>query len=105
MNLIHVDDAAHAVLAAEQVANMPSQYVIADGHPVRRGDYFRELARLTSAPMPQFVPPMPDEPVAQRGMSNKRVSSRQMREGLKIKVQYPSYREGLASILASESPG
>ena len=35
----------------------PQLYVVSDGQPVLRGDYYRELARLVGAPPPQFVEP------------------------------------------------
>ncbi len=36
LNLIHVDDAAEVVLAAEELAATPSTFLVADGHPVTR---------------------------------------------------------------------
>ena len=49
LNLIHVDDAASAVIAAERQAPLPALYCVSDGHPVIRGEYFRELAELLGA--------------------------------------------------------
>ena len=54
LNLIHVDDAATAVLTATQVVSFddgPRVYCISDGHPVQRREYYREVAaRLSDRP-------------------------------------------------------
>lgn len=102
MNLIHVDDAASVVLNVEQ--SSPSNlYTVSDGNPVVRGDYYTELALLVSAPLPRFVEPSPEHPASKRAISNKKISNRRMLEELSPQLAYPSYREGLAAIVASES--
>jgi nucleoside-diphosphate-sugar epimerase len=102
LNLIHVDDAARIVLAAEARSASPSLYNVTDGHPVQRGDYFRELARLASAPSPRFEPPPESDPRAQRAASDKRVSNRALLSAFEPKLQFPSYREGLAAIVVGK---
>ena len=52
VNLIHVEDAAAAVLAAEAHAQPPRTYIISDGHPVERREYLAELARQFGLPPP-----------------------------------------------------
>jgi nucleoside-diphosphate-sugar epimerase len=102
LNLIHVDDAASTVIAAEQQAVLPALYCVSDGHPVVRGEYFRELAALLGAPEPTFREPRPDVPAAQRASASKRVSNRRMVAELQFDLLYPSYREGLAAIVPAE---
>jgi nucleoside-diphosphate-sugar epimerase len=102
LNLIHVDDAASAVIAAEQQAPLPALYCVSDGHPVVRGEYFRELAALLGAPEPQFREPRRNSPTAERASASKRVSNRRMLTELKFDLLYPSYREGLAAIIRAE---
>jgi nucleoside-diphosphate-sugar epimerase len=99
LNLIHVDDAARIVLLAEERAQPPRTYVISDGHPVVRADYYRELARLLGAPPPNFVAPDPSSPAAQRAASDKRIDNRRCLEELQPQLIYPSYRDGLAAIV------
>lgn len=99
LNLIHVDDAAAIVLLAESKAPLPRTYVVSDGQPVVRSEYYRELARLLGAPPPQFVAPHPDSPAARRAASNKRASNRRLVAELEPELRYPSYREGLAAIV------
>ncbi len=100
LNLIHVDDAATVVLAAERQAQGRTRLNVTDGHPVLRGDYFRELTRLVNAPPPQFV--APSGPRAERATTDKRVSNRKLVEELGVTFAYPTYREGLAAVFASE---
>ncbi len=100
LNLIHVDDAASVVVAAETRAPLPGLYVVSDGHPVQRRVYYEELARLSDAPPPLFAPPAAELPATQRGNSDKRIVNRRMLAELDVGLVYPSYREGLAAIVA-----
>jgi nucleoside-diphosphate-sugar epimerase len=99
LNLIHVDDAAQVVLSAERDPPLPRTYVVSDGHPVERREYYRELARLLGAPEPQFITPDANTPAAERAAADKRVSNRRMLEELSVTLRYPSYREGLVQIV------
>lgn len=102
LNLIHVDDAAAVVLAADKRAPLPSLYCVSDGHPVVRGEYFRQLAALLGAAEPRFREPQRDAPAALRATASKRVSNQQLLRQLEVQLQYPSYREGLAAILRAD---
>ena len=99
LNLIHVDDAARIVVLAEERAKPPRTYVVSDGQPVLRAEYYAELARLLGAPPPRFVHPPEDSPAAQRAGSDKRVNPRRMSEELRPELRYPNYRAGLAGIV------
>ncbi|HYO25187.1 MAG TPA: NAD-dependent epimerase/dehydratase family protein [Lacipirellulaceae bacterium] len=113
LNLIHVDDAARVVVAAEQWlaaqqrADGPHLFCVSDGAPVSRAEYYREAARLVGAPPPRFVDPPAGSPAAARAAANRRVSNAKMvhllGDRLGAGLAYPSYREGLASILQSEA--
>jgi nucleoside-diphosphate-sugar epimerase len=103
VNLIHVDDAAAIVVAAERQIVPPGLFVVSDGHPVSRGEYYGEVARLLHAPPPRFTPPSPDAHVAQRAGSDKRVDPARLFAALRLQLLYPTYREGLAAILADPS--
>ena len=102
LNLIHVDDAASAVIAAEQHAPLPSVYCVSDGHPVIRREYFRELAALLGAAEPRFREPSRNAPAAERAGASKRVSNQKMLAELKLDPVYSSYRQGLAAIIRSD---
>jgi nucleoside-diphosphate-sugar epimerase len=104
LNLIYVDDAVAAVLAAATLdIEPPRTYLISDGHPAPRGEYYAELARLLGAPAPRFVEPPADDPRAARAAADKRIDNSRMLAELRISLAYPSYREGLAAILAGQN--
>lgn len=98
LNLIHVDDAAAVVLAAER-ASTPRTYVVSDGHPGQRREYYLELARLVNASAPTFVEPPPTSPAAKRAAADKRASNARLLRELDVRLAYPSYREGLEATL------
>ena len=102
LNLIHVDDAAQIVLLAETHAPPPQCFVISDGHPVPRSEYYEELARLLHAPPPTFQPPDKNSPAARRSESDKRIKNARMLATLQPQLQFPSYREGLAAIVSGD---
>jgi nucleoside-diphosphate-sugar epimerase len=107
LNLIHVDDAARIVVAADawlastDAAAGPHVFCVSDGAPVRRADYYREAVRLLGAPPPRFTSPPPDSPAAERAAANRRIRNEKMRLTLHVALEFPSYRQGLAAILAS----
>ncbi|MCC6491832.1 MAG: NAD-dependent epimerase/dehydratase family protein [Pirellulales bacterium] len=107
LNLIHVDDAARSVVAADRWleaqrgAAGPHIFCVADGAPVVRREYYAEAARLIGAPPPHFVDPPADSPAAARAGADRRVRNARLTGELEVKLQYPSYREGLAAILCS----
>jgi nucleoside-diphosphate-sugar epimerase len=95
VNLIHVEDAARVVLAAEARAQPPRTYVVSDGHPVLRREYLARLAEVLGAPPPVFCD---DEPAAPgRGRGQKRLNNARLLRELGVQLTYPSYREGLAA--------
>ena len=105
LNLIHVDDAVSVVLATAQLADAPERIVVSDGQPVLRGEFYRELARLSGAPEPRFAASPPASATHGRHSTDKRINNNRMRERLRITLRYPSFREGLAAIVAAELAG
>jgi nucleoside-diphosphate-sugar epimerase len=94
LNLIHVEDGTHAILSAETLATPSGIYNICDDQPVRRRDFYTELAKLLTAPAPSFVLPWPSQaPPHEKG--NRRISNRRMKEDLHVLLHYPHYRAGL----------
>ena len=96
VNLIHVEDAAAAVLAAEARAAPPRTYLVSDGHPVERREYLFRLADVLRLPAPAFSDPPPETATTRRGGDQKRVSNARMRRELGVELAYPSYWKGLA---------
>jgi len=102
LNLIHVEDAAAAAIQSWVAPSHPL-YLISDDHPVRRGDCYREIAAQTGSPEPTFVAPADGSSKSARSDSNKRVRNVRMKAELLRELRYPTYREGLADVLKSQS--
>ena len=89
LNLIHVDDAARAVVAAAAAGPVTDRlYGLSDGHPSTRGEYARLLATQLGAAPPAFE--------GGSGLG-KRVRNDRAVHDLKVRLQYRSFREGLAA--------
>jgi nucleoside-diphosphate-sugar epimerase len=97
LNLIHIDDAVQCVMAAEQQPQLPTTYIVSDGHPVRRRDYYREVLRLANLE-PDMIEQMPISAIS-RG--SKRVSNQKLRLELDVDLRFPNYRDGLAQATAA----
>lgn len=95
VNLIHIDDAAAAVVAAAERAVLPRTYIVSDGHPLPRGQYLRELAEILGAQPPRFADVSAS--ATTRGAASKRVSNRRLLDELDIEVAYPTIQAGLRS--------
>lgn len=99
LNLIHVDDAADCVIAAERKAVPPELFVVSDGNPVLRRDYYEEVLRLCG--LDQALMSRIQVSASSRGRSSKRVRNSKLISDLKMNFSYPSYREGLAQAIAA----
>lgn len=102
LNLIHVDDAARIIVLAARKLSPPRTFVVSDGRPVQRREYYEALARLLKAPPPRFSEPAGKSAAAARAASDKRINPRRLMEELQPELLYPSYQEGLAAILKVE---
>jgi nucleoside-diphosphate-sugar epimerase len=100
LNLIHVEDGADAVLAAEEHGTKGRTFNISDGNPVRRRDFYARTAELVNAPPPRYMLP-PADSLPPHESANRRINNRRMLEELKMELRYPNYDVGLrASVLA-----
>ncbi len=90
LNLIHVEDAAAAVVAPGAIGPTGgSTYVVSDGHPPTRGTYLRWLAARLGVATPPF---------SGVGGLGKRVRNRRAVTELRLQLKHPSYRHGLATM-------
>ena len=103
LNLIQVDDAAEAVVAALDRGRPGRIYLVSDDRPTARREYYDAVARLLGAPAPRFVPPEPGSPESLREASSKRVSNRRLHAELGVSLAYPDITTGLAAALGGES--
>jgi nucleoside-diphosphate-sugar epimerase len=103
---IHVLDLV-AVLAASMAHPVSGAvYNVCDDEPAPAGDVVARACALLGVPPPPLVPfeaaglsPM----AASFYDDNKRVANRRIKAQLGVTLKYPSYREGLAAILAEEA--
>lgn len=94
LNLIHVEDGAAAVLAAEQFARAGAICNISDDRPIHRGIFYTHMAHVLGLPPPRFL--APDAGAAPvRNTGNRRISNRKMHEELRLTLRYPDYEVGL----------
>lgn len=98
---MHVDDIAAALAASIDQPAAGALFNLADDEPAPPQDVIAYACDLLG------VEPPPLTPIEEAGLSdmaksfyadNKRVSNRRMKEALKLKLQYPSYRDGLRAI-------
>lgn len=102
LNLIHVDDIAHAVVQL-LAGPVPSDlYVLSDGRPVPRRRFYEDAARIFRTPPPVFVEPEPGSARAGRSESNKRVNPERILRELSLEMKYPDHIAGLTAIAAAE---
>jgi nucleoside-diphosphate-sugar epimerase len=99
LNLIHVEDAAATVFAAESRGQPPRLYLVSDGQPVRRGEYVAALCDHFKLPPAQFAPPPPDVLAQSRSGTDKLISNARLVSELNPAFRFPSYRDGLAALI------
>jgi nucleoside-diphosphate-sugar epimerase len=100
LNLIHVEDAANVVAAAADRPDANGCYIVADGRPVQRRDFYEYSAQQIGAP-----PPMFDGSAARRGRGDRRLCSDRMKRELSATLRYPDFRAGLQSCGPQGSAG
>jgi len=94
LNLIQIDDAA-AVVCAVAAADTPQPlYVVSDGHPVLRRDWYGHLAAITGSPSPHWEPSLPRA----RG-ADKRVDPALLFRDLPIPLAHPDPLRGIEEVL------
>ncbi len=96
LNMIHRDDVVGSAIAALERGEPGQIYNVADDEPVSQRAFFAWLSEVLQKPMP---PPAVEEATAKRkrGVTNKRVSNRLLREELGYGLRFPTFREGYAT--------
>jgi nucleoside-diphosphate-sugar epimerase len=104
---IHVDDLAGVIVAAGTVAPLlRASYAVADDAPTAARAHAEGVAALLGLPPPPSVPAdaLPPE-VAELTLGNRRVRNTRMKAELGVTLAYPSWREGVAALLAAGTGG
>jgi len=99
LNMIHRDDVAGVIIAALERGRPGEIYNAVDDEPVSQLDFFRWLSGRLGKEMPPFVEET--EAGRKRGVTNKRVSNRKLRDELGYQFKYPTFREGTVEELKS----
>jgi nucleoside-diphosphate-sugar epimerase len=98
LNLIHVDDATAAVLAAADSSLKPTGvFLVSDDQPVQRRTYYETLAGLLGVDEVHFDE---DAPARHTRGVGKRCCNRRLREQLGVALRYPTIETGLQQALA-----
>ncbi|HVH78345.1 MAG TPA: SDR family oxidoreductase [Stellaceae bacterium] len=101
---IHVDDIANVLLASITQPRPGAVYNVCDDEPAAQEEVIAYAARLLGMQPPPLVPLAEAElsPMAHSFWAdNKRVSNALIKSELGVHLAYPTYREGLAAILAA----
>ena len=96
LNLIHIDDAAAVVQSLAAAASTRPLYVVSDGHPVRRRDWYERLASLTGSPAPRW-----DSSAPRTRGADKRVDPSLLLGELESPLAHPDALQALPGLLAS----
>jgi nucleoside-diphosphate-sugar epimerase len=94
LNLIHVDDAAEVVRVVAAASSPRPLYVVSDGRPVRRRDWYGTLAAFSGSPPPTWDPTAPRV----RG-ADKRVDPALLFRDLPISLTYPDALAALETLV------
>lgn len=100
---IHVDDIAAVLEASIARPNPGMVYNVCDDEPAPPDDVIGHAAELLGLPLPPEVDYATAEmtPMARSFYAeNKRVRNDRIRQDLGVVLRYPTYREGLAALLA-----
>ncbi len=94
LNLIHVDDAAAVVCRVALATNPAPLYVVSDGRPLLRRDWYGRLAELTGSPAPTWDPTAPRT----RG-ADKRVDPARLTRDMGPILAHPDALQALATLV------
>jgi len=99
LNMVHRDDVIGAITAALQRGKAGEIYNVADDEPVRQLVLLEWLAATLGRPLPS---PVETERATNRnrGITNKRVSNRKLKQELGYEFKYPTFRDGFAQEIA-----
>ncbi|MDY6942273.1 MAG: SDR family oxidoreductase [Pseudomonadota bacterium] len=103
-NRIHADDLAQICFAAADKAPSGRVYNVSDGHPTTMSDYFLRVADLLGLEPPPTISLDEAQEVLSPAMlsflnESKRLENKRMVKELKVKLKYPTLRDGLPACL------
>ena len=101
LNMIHLEDIISAICAALCGEAASDVYNITDDAPTIKAEVMAYLAEAMELPKPVFNPKKVSERLKRRGgrMPHRYVSNKKARVALEWNPNFPSFREGYASLL------
>ena len=99
LNMIHRDDVAATIIAALNKGCPGEVYNAVDDEPVTQLAFFQWLAKQLGKDLPPTVPESSTQQ-RKRGITNKKVSNRKLKNELGYQFKYPTFREGYAAEIA-----
>jgi len=99
INLIHIDDAVGAVLACEKRGRPGTTYLVSDGNPILKREFYGLMADRLGAPEPTFSTDSKGSPE----QFGKCCSNARLRDELMTELRFPTAEAGLAHALAEEN--
>lgn len=96
LNLIHIDDAVGFCLEAIEHPHPESLYLVADGSPIPRREYYQflvDLLQISDHEGPSTPPAA--TPTARRSESNKRINTALLHRDFSYRCRYSDYRDGV----------
>jgi len=107
LNMIHVDDAAGIVCAVAAAPAPAPLYVVSDGSPVLRRDWYGRLAALTGSPSPAWADArgMTPEGLPRGRTADKRVDPTRLFRDLGVTLTHPDAAAALAALVGTEQAG
>lgn len=94
LNLIHADDAARIVVAVAAAKQARPLYVVSDGVPVKRRDWYEHLAKRSGSPPPTF-----DITAERTRGADKRVNPALLFHDFPLALAYPDAFRGIDAIV------
>jgi len=107
-NRIHVDDIASTLEASIARPRQGAIYNVADNYPAPPDEVIAYAAELAGLPLPPAVPFEEADltPMARSFYEgNRRIANHLIKSELGVVLRYPTYRGGLAAILADDGVG
>lgn len=97
---IHVDDLAQ-IVARSMEQGLSGTFPVADELPAPSGEVASFCSEHLGLEMPGRVP---DQVLTETRRSDRKVDGRAVLQALRLRLHYPTYREGILASVAEESP-
>ena len=102
LNLIHIDDAARAAVAALAIPNPDPIYLVSDDRPVMRARVLLAGGVAPGWPEPRFVTPDVGSSDIVRDATSKRIANHRTKTSLGLELAYPDITTGLPAALGTD---